>query len=56
MSEADDLKLDVRTGLPDALRVLYETYPREVWEGHQNFGGLVAFWLDRHMKIGRAHV
>ena len=49
MSEA--LALEARTGLPDALRVLYEAYPREVWETHPNFGGLVTFWLDRHMMF-----
>lgn len=37
-----------REGLPDALRVLLESFPREDWAAHPNFAGLVAFWLDRH--------
>ncbi|WP_425053028.1 hemerythrin domain-containing protein [Psychromarinibacter sp. S121] len=48
MSELD---LNTRAGLPEALRVLLEAYPREVWEGHENFGQLVRFWLDRHMMF-----
>ena len=43
-----DLNLETRDGLPEALRVLLEAFPREVWEGHENFGQLVRFWLDRH--------
>jgi hemerythrin-like domain-containing protein len=49
----DDLALEVRTGLPDALRALLEAYPRNSWEGHANFGGLVQFWLERHMMFRR---
>lgn len=49
----DKTSLEIRTGLPDALRVLLETYPRESWAGHRNFGGLVEFWLDRHMMFRR---
>jgi len=45
------LQLDARTGLPDALRVLLEDYPRGTWETHDNFAGLVAFWLDRHVMF-----
>ncbi|GAA4220503.1 hemerythrin-like domain-containing protein [Sagittula marina] len=40
--------LTERDGLPESLRVLLETFPREEWESHPNFAGLVAFWLDRH--------
>jgi iron-sulfur cluster repair protein YtfE (RIC family) len=40
--------LDTRTGLPPELRVLAERYPRDLWQGHANFSGLTAFWLDRH--------
>ncbi len=40
--------LDHRAGLPPHLRVLLDAYPREGWEGHENFDGLVQFWLDRH--------
>lgn len=47
----DTLKLDTRDGLPDALRVLLEDFPRETWPDHNNFAGLVAFWLDRHLMF-----
>lgn len=43
-----DLSLDRRAGLPAHMRVLADRYPREMWGGHANFGGLTAFWLDRH--------
>lgn len=46
-----DLLLGTRHGLPDALRVLLETHPRETWTSHGNFAGLVAFWLDRHLMF-----
>ena len=42
-----------RQGLPDALRVLLEDYPREAWESSDNFGTLIRFWLDRHMMFRR---
>lgn len=48
-----DLSLDTRTGLPDALRVLLAEHPREAWEAHPQFHGLVSFWLDRHMMFRR---
>ncbi|WP_425073208.1 hemerythrin domain-containing protein [Sagittula sp. S175] len=41
-------ELTERDGLPEALKVLLEAYPREVWQAHPNFAGLVAFWLERH--------
>jgi hypothetical protein len=44
-----DLALDARTGLPDALRVLLEDYPREAWEADPRFHGLVSFWLEMHL-------
>ncbi|RVT87004.1 hemerythrin domain-containing protein [Rhodobacteraceae bacterium CCMM004] len=47
----DDLSLERRTGLPDALRVLAETLPRDGWEGHDNFTALTRFWLDRHLMF-----
>jgi len=47
------LALETRTGLPDALRVLVEAYPREGWAAHPHFAGLVAFWLERHMMFRR---
>lgn len=43
-----DLALTRRAGLPDALRVLAEAYPRAAWEGHENFGEMVRFWMQRH--------
>jgi hemerythrin-like domain-containing protein len=49
----DPLALDLRTGLPEALRVLLAEYPRSGWESDPNFGGLVEFWLDRHMMFRR---
>jgi hemerythrin-like domain-containing protein len=51
MAEMSSLDLETRTGLPDALRVLVEAYPREVWEMHANFGQLVQFWMQRHMMF-----
>jgi iron-sulfur cluster repair protein YtfE (RIC family) len=50
---ADELALAARAGLPDPLRVLVETYPREIWEGHANFTLLTRFWLDRHLGFRR---
>ena len=46
-----DLTLDRRTGLPDALRVLLEEYPRAGWENDPGFEGLIRFWLDRHLMF-----
>lgn len=43
--------LEHRTGLPDALRVLAETLPREDWERHPNFDGLTRFWMERHLMF-----
>ncbi|MBB97890.1 MAG: dihydrodipicolinate reductase [Rhodobacteraceae bacterium] len=42
------LALDRRDGLPDALRVLEEAFPKAQWAQHPNFGELVRFWMDRH--------
>jgi hypothetical protein len=44
----DALALNRRAGLPDALRVLVEAYPRTTWEQHPNFGEMVQFWMQRH--------
>lgn len=44
-------KLENRDGLPDALRVLLEQYPRDIWESHKHFDGLTRFWLDRHVMF-----
>lgn len=46
-----DLDLSSRTGLPDALRVLADAYPRGIWQGHENFGQLVRFWMERHVMF-----
>ena len=40
-----------RDGLPQALRVLLEQYPRDIWESHRNFDGLTRFWLERHLMF-----
>jgi hemerythrin-like domain-containing protein len=48
-----DLALSTRTGLPDALRVLLDRYPREAWEAHPNFSELTRFWLERHLMFRR---
>lgn len=45
------LDLHERSGLPDALKVLLTEYPREGWESSDNFGGLIQFWLERHMMF-----
>jgi iron-sulfur cluster repair protein YtfE (RIC family) len=45
--------LDLRRGLPEALRTLLADFPREAWEGNRNFEGIVRFWLDRHMMFRR---
>ena len=43
--------LKKRDGLPDALRVLLDEYPRAGWESSDNFGALIRFWLERHMMF-----
>lgn len=48
-----DLALDARTGLPPALRALLDDHPRAGWQADPNFGGLVSFWLDRHLSFRR---
>lgn len=40
--------LESRTGLPDDLRQLVSTYPREIWQSHENLGQMGRFWLQRH--------
>jgi hemerythrin-like domain-containing protein len=42
-----------RDGLPDALRVLLDDYPRDLWASDPGFHGLVSFWLERHMGFRR---
>ncbi len=53
MSLDPTLALTARSGLPDALGVLLADFPREAWEANANFGGLVRFWLDRHLMFRR---
>lgn len=48
---SDETSLDLRSGLPDALRVLLEEYPRQDWEADPGFDGLLRFWLDRHQMF-----
>ena len=43
--------LEDRTGLPEALRVLVEAYPRDGWTRDPGFNGLIEFWLGRHMMF-----
>lgn len=47
----DDEELNLRSGLPEALRVLLAEYPREGWAADKRFQGLVSFWLERHMMF-----
>ena len=43
--------LSDRQPLPEALGVLLDEYPREAWDSSDNFGGLIRFWLDRHLMF-----
>jgi iron-sulfur cluster repair protein YtfE (RIC family) len=43
--------LTQRQGLPDALRVLLAEFPRDGWQDHANFAGMVQFWLQRHLMF-----
>lgn len=44
-------ELTDREGLPQALQVLLDAFPRDQWAAHANFAGLVAFWLERHQMF-----
>ena len=46
--ESAALALAERAGWPAELRALIERYPRGVWDGHANLGGMARFWLQRH--------
>ncbi|MEZ5811123.1 MAG: hemerythrin domain-containing protein [Rhizobiaceae bacterium] len=49
MSGSDDPeRLETRQGLPDDLSWLYRRYPRDLWQHHENLGGMAGFWLKRH--------
>lgn len=43
--------LETRTSLPEPLRVLLETYPREAWSADPAFSELIRFWIDRHQMF-----
>ncbi len=43
-----------RDGLPEHLKVLLDTYPRNGWSTHQNFSELTKFWLNRHIMFRTA--
>lgn len=45
--------IETRAGLPDALRVLLNDYPRANWAEAQGFDGLIRFWLQRHLMFRR---
>lgn len=47
------LPLETRTGLPDALKVLLDAYPRQGWTHDPGFDDLIKFWLDRHVMFRR---
>lgn len=54
MTQSEDaLQLDLRRGLPDALKVLLAEYPRQGWPDDPGYHGLVSMWLDRHMMFRR---
>ncbi len=40
--------LDQRRGLPADLIWIYQRYPRDIWQDHQNLGDMSRFWLRRH--------
>ena len=42
------LDLDTRKGWPPELRLLIDSYPREVWMDHANLGPMARFWLQIH--------
>ena len=45
------LSLAERQALPDALRALVTELPRNGWETHPNYSGLIEFWLHKHMSF-----
>lgn len=52
MAIDDDIpRLAARSELPEALRVLLHDYPRDGWDAHPRFTGLVQFWLERHQMF-----
>ena len=52
MTESDlTIDLENRAALPEALRVLLDEFPRDDWQAHPNFAGLVQFWLEKHLMF-----
>lgn len=49
---SDEFALENREGLPDALRVLLEAFPRDTWNAG-TLDDLTKFWLSRHMMFRR---
>ena len=49
----NSLDLETRTGLPPALKVLVQEFPRTIWDTHPNFDGMTRFWLERHLGFRR---
>ena len=51
LQERGNDALGIRQGLPEALQVLVEQYPRDIWQAHEEFEGLVKFWMERHQMF-----
>ena len=47
-----DFSLEIREGLPDALKILLEAFPRDSWNA-DTLDQLTSFWLERHMMFRR---
>lgn len=45
------LALADRATLPEEFRLILKDHPRDSWPEHQDFNGLAAFWLDRHLAF-----
>jgi len=48
---SEPTELEQREGLPEALRALVKTCPREIWQGRASFRGLVSLWLGRQLMF-----
>lgn len=47
------LTLAHRAALPEEFRLILAEHPRNSWTDHLDFGGLAAFWLERHLAFRR---
>jgi len=47
----NEFDIETRPGLPEYLRKLADTYPRDIWESHHNYNDLTQFWLSRHIMF-----